>query len=572
MPITFGSVGDIISISLIVKDLVQALDDSRGSAAEYQDLIRELWALDRVLLEVEQVSRNSEQTNGLYALWVTTKRATDECRQCIENFLEKIKKYEKSLGGLASGHTLRGVPMKIRWRLTQSDELEKFRTAINAHCSSLSMLLIAVNLNVAQLNAKKLREAHTATEELQKNAVQKQNGLLEVLQSGVDRNTEVIKSHTKLIKHVMKLDWLRNLASDLKGLARKILFVNLATFRMVADLRASLPSHLDRCLIQELFLLEDAIGREAPVHLQFINSWDALYAVLEARFQNLQGYNKVKRKEFVLQERATRRDISHAGSWEGSFLPGQRVDMSITFTEIRQNVELACPRCQTTNRNCSGQSTQCAACGMWFTRVIELCDPDPLDILNPVSRTARTATAIKFNNPTIRIDRGATTPGPLERPVPDPKSHIQPELASWAEKRPLEDIEAVMQEEISSFKRVRMISRQFRENNGNPKTDGAPLSPMAADQEPNENASYPTEDAKIASSDTPSPPNSQVPLPRQGRSNNETEEVVEKDELSSPLSTGSMDVNFGSTSNYIWENGRRYHNYTACQMMRQEFP
>lgn len=208
------------------------------------------------------------------------------------------------------------------------------------------------------MNAKRHREEHNAAEQLRKDAVQKQDGLLEVLQSSIDRNTEVTKSHTILIKDFMKLDWLRTLASDLKGLVGKIFFVNLATFRIVSELRASLPSHLDRCLIQEPFLLEDAIGREAPVHLQFINSWDAFYAVLEARFRDLQGYNKVKRKEFVLQERATRRDISRAGSWEGSFLPGQRVDMSITFTETRQNVELSCPRCQTANRNSSGQSTQ----------------------------------------------------------------------------------------------------------------------------------------------------------------------------------------------------------------------
>lgn len=212
------------------------------------------------------------------------------------------------------------------------------------------------NRNVAQLNAKKLRRAHNVAEELRKDANQKQNSFLEALQSSIDRNTEVLKSHAISVKDVMKLDWLRNLASDLKGLARKILFINLATFRMVSELRASLPSHLDRCLIQEPFLLENAIGREAPVHLQFINSWDAFYAVLEIRFQDLQGYNKVKRKEFVLQERTTTRDISRTGSWEGSFLPGQRVDMSITFTELRQNVELSCPKCQTMNRNCSRQT------------------------------------------------------------------------------------------------------------------------------------------------------------------------------------------------------------------------
>jgi hypothetical protein len=52
MSFTFGSVGDIISICLIIKDLAVALDDSGGSSAEYRELRRELWALERALLEV----------------------------------------------------------------------------------------------------------------------------------------------------------------------------------------------------------------------------------------------------------------------------------------------------------------------------------------------------------------------------------------------------------------------------------------------------------------------------------------------------------------------------------------
>ena len=35
MPITFGSVGDIISLSLLIKDLIKFLDQVRGSSAEY---------------------------------------------------------------------------------------------------------------------------------------------------------------------------------------------------------------------------------------------------------------------------------------------------------------------------------------------------------------------------------------------------------------------------------------------------------------------------------------------------------------------------------------------------------
>ncbi|XMA16346.1 hypothetical protein WAI453_009137 [Rhynchosporium graminicola] len=41
MPIFFGFVGHIIAICLLVHDFVAALNDSKGSAAEYQEVTRE---------------------------------------------------------------------------------------------------------------------------------------------------------------------------------------------------------------------------------------------------------------------------------------------------------------------------------------------------------------------------------------------------------------------------------------------------------------------------------------------------------------------------------------------------
>lgn len=49
--ITFGSVGDIISICLLAKEIIGAIDESRGSAKEYQELTDELRSLERALLE-----------------------------------------------------------------------------------------------------------------------------------------------------------------------------------------------------------------------------------------------------------------------------------------------------------------------------------------------------------------------------------------------------------------------------------------------------------------------------------------------------------------------------------------
>jgi hypothetical protein len=50
--ITFGSIGDIIALGQIALSLAKALSDSRGSAREYQALIKELKDFDCALLQV----------------------------------------------------------------------------------------------------------------------------------------------------------------------------------------------------------------------------------------------------------------------------------------------------------------------------------------------------------------------------------------------------------------------------------------------------------------------------------------------------------------------------------------
>jgi len=50
--ISFGSVGDIIAVGQIAWALAQALSNSRGSAKEYQALVKELQAFDKALLQV----------------------------------------------------------------------------------------------------------------------------------------------------------------------------------------------------------------------------------------------------------------------------------------------------------------------------------------------------------------------------------------------------------------------------------------------------------------------------------------------------------------------------------------
>jgi len=79
MPITFGSVGDIIAVCVLVKDCVDALSDTTGSAAQYQAVIRELHVLEKALLEVGISSRTRATTPELTSISANADATIEQC-------------------------------------------------------------------------------------------------------------------------------------------------------------------------------------------------------------------------------------------------------------------------------------------------------------------------------------------------------------------------------------------------------------------------------------------------------------------------------------------------------------
>jgi hypothetical protein len=165
-----------------------------------------------------------------------------------------------------------------------------------------------------------------------------------------------------------------DICAHVKTTLSRIFSINVATYKMVLELKTSLPGYLERSLLNEPFILEDAIGRISPVHLQFISSWEALDSVLETRFRGLQGHKKVQSGHWVLQDHATGREISRRRNWEGTFLPGQRVNMSLLIqrettvdafdssAQTKTSNQAACPRCQADAPDSSGAEIQWYVC------------------------------------------------------------------------------------------------------------------------------------------------------------------------------------------------------------------
>lgn len=140
MPVTFGSVGDIISVSLLINVLVRCLNESRGSSAEYQAVIRELESLDQALMEVGLLLSSCEHFEQMSGLCESANRCVWQCCKCVEDFRNLIKKYQRPLQKGGTRNLIKDTTAKIRW-LSVKEDLSKFRAEIATQSSSLNMLL-----------------------------------------------------------------------------------------------------------------------------------------------------------------------------------------------------------------------------------------------------------------------------------------------------------------------------------------------------------------------------------------------------------------------------------------------
>jgi len=141
--LTFGAVGDFISTGLLIKDIVSALDELRGSAKSYRELIEGITLLGQVVEQAAQVYQDSQPSalDGLEDLVPIANATTVQICTSLQGFRDRISaKYSQSLVGGGSGNLLKDVSKKIQWRVEEKD-VEKFRTEILGYTTSMKLLL-----------------------------------------------------------------------------------------------------------------------------------------------------------------------------------------------------------------------------------------------------------------------------------------------------------------------------------------------------------------------------------------------------------------------------------------------
>jgi hypothetical protein len=143
---SFGGFVDGIEL---IRQLTNALKSDAGSSKEYQDLINELYSLERALLEVKQLPVD----DNLRLQRTAVEQAALQCQETISQFLLKISKYQLSFRAGGSGSAWRDNLRKIQWALYQKEDVQRFRAQIQGHTSSIMTLLLALQLYVSLITS-----------------------------------------------------------------------------------------------------------------------------------------------------------------------------------------------------------------------------------------------------------------------------------------------------------------------------------------------------------------------------------------------------------------------------------
>lgn len=119
---SFGfSVGDILGGANLAYSLYQSLSATEGSAREYAKLIKELDAVHKVLVQVEQLRELKQlKQETLNALLFTVNTANE----AMEDFIIRCKAYEGSLRTGGSGNVWKDGWKKGKWSIQMPNQVD----------------------------------------------------------------------------------------------------------------------------------------------------------------------------------------------------------------------------------------------------------------------------------------------------------------------------------------------------------------------------------------------------------------------------------------------------------------
>ena len=135
---SFGfSVGDFIAAGQLIFQIAETLKGVGGAKSDYQELLRELESLDKALKHVDRLKGATADSIKCAALM---------CRYPLEDFLNKVRRFDKSLGVGSISNSVKSIGRKLQWGFVKKDEIARLRDYLSLHIGSLNMQLLTAGL------------------------------------------------------------------------------------------------------------------------------------------------------------------------------------------------------------------------------------------------------------------------------------------------------------------------------------------------------------------------------------------------------------------------------------------
>lgn len=142
MPIdpTFGSFGDFLSIAILIKEICVALNQSRGSAKNFQGLLQQLKILGTSIQALERFYLSPQHAAAFDSDSAAALQIVKQIREYLKEFHGRLRRYTPILCTGGSTNAWRSAGRKLQFRLEEG-EFDKFLARIMGYNTLLEIFL-----------------------------------------------------------------------------------------------------------------------------------------------------------------------------------------------------------------------------------------------------------------------------------------------------------------------------------------------------------------------------------------------------------------------------------------------
>ncbi|KAF2489919.1 hypothetical protein BU16DRAFT_597520 [Lophium mytilinum] len=322
---SFGfSVGDVVTVGKLIADIISSLRDTGGSKSEYQEIVRELETLNSVLKHIDQLKPSGKRSESLDSI----KYAALSCRQPLEQFLGKIRKYENGLGIWGKRGGIGLAKNKLQWTFGHKEEIHKLQSYLNVHVGTINILLAEHGLEKMDIASGKF-EADTLHI---RERLESTRGILQGIKDSVAAQAAIVRTtHTMLARlFQMVTGELKTSLVALGEAVARVCVTTQQTHSIVLEMQSSMgAADIRWTFFQAPIIVEDALGFKFPVPSEF--DYGYLEAIIKHRFLEGPGSHAVKAGNYEI---FATRNSAQVISEDFRLRPGTALTMAILVNEL----------------------------------------------------------------------------------------------------------------------------------------------------------------------------------------------------------------------------------------------